>query len=173
MDYRYPIGKFQKPAVTTPELCKRYIEIIENLPQSLRNAVQGLTDEQLDTPYREGGWTIRQVVHHLADSHLNSYTRFRLALTEESPVICTYDERKWAELNDAKYSPIHSSLAILDGIHHRWSLLLHSFTPSDWRKTFVHPESGEMTLDMTMALYAWHSDHHVAHITSLRERKGW
>lgn len=173
MDYQYPIGKFQKPVVITPELRKGYIEIIENLPQTLRDAVEGLTEEQLDAPYREGGWTVRQVVHHLADSHLNSYTRYRLALTEESPVIRTYDEGKWAELEDAKHSPVDSSLAILDGLHHRWTLLLRSFSLSDWEAVFVHPEIGEMTLDITTALYAWHCEHHVAHITSLRERKDW
>lgn len=139
----------------------------------MRNTVESLTEEQLDTPYREGGWTVRQVVHHLADSHINGYTRFRLALTEASPAIRTYDEGKWAELNDAKHAPISPSLAILDGLHHRWVHLLRALSPADWKKTFIHPELGQMKLDVTAALYAWHGEHHVAHITSLGERKGW
>ncbi|MCH5585113.1 bacillithiol transferase BstA [Shimazuella sp. AN120528] len=173
MDYRYPIGKFQKPAEFTSELRQQFIQTIENLPSALQDAVEGLTEEQLDTSYREGGWTVRQVVHHLADSHINSYTRFRLALTEESPTIRTYDEGKWAELPDAKHAPISSSLAVIDGLHCRWTILLRSLSPSDWEKVFLHPELGPMNLDITTALYAWHSEHHVAHITSLRERKGW
>jgi hypothetical protein len=173
MDLRYPIGKFRKPTAFTPEFRQDYIQTIEQLPQLLRDAVEGLDDGQLDTPYRDAGWTIRQVVHHVADSHLNSYTRFRLALTEESPTIRPYDEQKWAELEDAKHSPIFSSLALLDGLHHRWTILLRSFSSADWEKTFVHPDLGAMSLDIATALYAWHSDHHVAHITSLREREDW
>ncbi|WP_028778190.1 YfiT family bacillithiol transferase [Shimazuella kribbensis] len=173
IDLRYPIGKFQKPAVFTDELREQFIQTLEQLPLSLRSAVEGLTDEMLDTPYREGGWTVRQVVHHLADSHLNSYTRFRLALTELSPTIRPYDEQKWADLTDAKHAPIGSSLAILDGLHQRWTTLLRSFSEEDWNKTFIHPDLGAMSLDMATALYAWHSEHHVAHITLLTEREGW
>jgi uncharacterized damage-inducible protein DinB len=173
MDLCYPIGKFEKPAFFTVENRESFIQTLEQLPQMLQDAVESLDDEQLDTPYREGGWTVRQVVHHLADSHLNSYTRFRLALTEENPTIRPYNEQKWAELDDAKHAPIFSSLGLLDGLHQRWTILLRSFSPADWKRTFFHPESGKMTLDMATALYAWHSSHHVAHITALRERKGW
>jgi uncharacterized damage-inducible protein DinB len=173
IDFRYPIGTFQKPSVFTDELRKQYIQTLEQLPQVLHSAVEGLEDDQLNTPYREGGWTVRQVVHHLADSHLNSYTRFRLALTEQSPTIQTYDEQKWAELIDAKHAPIFSSLAILDGLHQRWTTLLRSFSEEDWHKAFIHPDLGAVSLDMATALYAWHSEHHVAHITSLVEREGW
>ncbi|MXQ53006.1 YfiT family bacillithiol transferase [Shimazuella alba] len=172
-DSRYPIGKFQKPATFTNELLQQYIQTIEQLPELLRHAVEGLDDEQLNTPYRESGWTVRQVVHHIADSHLNSYTRFRLALTEDSPTIKTYSEQNWAELEDAKYSPIFSSLSIIDGLHHRWTMLLRSFSEKEWKKTFIHPELGPLSLDVTTALYAWHSEHHVAHITTLRKQRNW
>jgi hypothetical protein len=139
----------------------------------LRNAVSGLNEEQLDTPYRPDGWTVRQVVHHLADSHINSYVRFRLALTENQPTITVYDENAWANLPDARDSNVELSLALLEGLHRRWAVLLRSLTARDWQKTFRHPERGLMRLDVNACLYAWHSQHHLAHITGLRERNGW
>jgi len=132
-----------------------------------------LSTEQLDTPYRPGGWTVRQVVHHLPDSHLNSYIRFRLALTEKEPTIKPYDQERWAELDDAKTAPIEPSLALLEALHQRWIMLLRSLIPADFARTFNHPEMGIVTLDATLRLYEWHGRHHTAHITSLRERMGW
>ena len=143
------------------------------MPSRLREIVKDLRDGQLDTAYRPGGWTARQVVHHLADSHTNSYCRFRLALTEDLPVIKAYDEARWAELSDAKQAPIELSLTLLDALHGRWVLLLESLTEEDFRRAFRHPEHGEMRLDWTLGLYAWHCRHHVAHIAGLREREGW
>ena len=172
-DLRFPIGRFQIPVEFTDDLRKQHIQAIAKLPQQLADAIEGLSDQQLDTPYREGGWTVRQVVHHLADSHLNSYTRFRLALTEETPTIRPYDEKKWAELDDAKHASVSASLAILDGLHARWSSLLHSFSAGDWQKSFDHPETGMMSLDVATALYAWHGQHHTAHITTLRKQQNW
>jgi len=127
----------------------------------------------LNTPYREGGWTVRQLIHHVPDSHLNSYVRFKLALTEDEPTIKPYQEDRWAELADSRVTPIETSLSLLDSLHQRWILLLRSFTAADWKKTFRHPEVGVLTLDKTVALYAWHGKHHVAHITALRTSKGW
>lgn len=172
-DLRYPIGKFVRPTKFTPENKAQFIQAIKDLPQILSNAIEGLDDTSLDTPYREGGWTVRQVVHHVADSHLNSYVRFRLALTEQEPAIKVYDENTWAALPDAKHAPVSSSLALLDGLHQRWTLLLESFTADDWKRAFVHPKLGPVPLEVATALYAWHGEHHVAHITSLRERQGW
>jgi uncharacterized damage-inducible protein DinB len=146
---------------------------IEQAPAQLRSAVSGLEAAQLDTPYRPGGWTVRQVVHHLPDSHLNSYVRFKLALTEEEPLIKPYDEAAWAELADTRDTDIAVSLTLLDSLHQRWTVLLRSLASTDWRKTFRHPELGTMSLEKTAALYAWHGRHHVAQITSLRERMGW
>ena len=139
----------------------------------MRNAVAGLNDGQLDTPYREGGWTLRQVVHHVADSHMNSYIRFRLALTEDEPTIKPYDEAVWANLIDAKTAPVAPSLSLLEGLHHRWAVLLRSLSETDVQRKFVHPELGTLTVDQYISLYAWHGKHHAAHITSLRERKAW
>jgi uncharacterized damage-inducible protein DinB len=132
-----------------------------------------LSEDQLNTPYREGGWTVRQLIHHVPDSHLNSYVRFKLALTEDEPTIKPYQEDRWAELADSRVTPIETSLSLLDSLHQRWILLLRSFTAADWKKTFRHPEVGVLTLDKTVALYAWHGKHHVAHITALRTSKGW
>jgi hypothetical protein len=171
-DLRFPIGKFDKSAID-PSRRAEYIQIITNLPKNIAAAVDGLNEEQLDTPYRSGGWTVRQTVHHVADSHINSYCRFKLALTEdETPTIRPYYEDRWAELADSKL-PIATSLAIIDGIHQRWTSLLNSMTTADFDKKFNHPESGEWTLEGTLALYAWHSRHHTAHITNLREREDW
>jgi hypothetical protein len=172
-DLRYPIGRFERPERLTEEQRTLCVEEIAQTPVRLSAAVGGLKTEQLDTPYRPGGWTVRQIVHHVPDSHMNSYMRFRLALTEDEPTIKPYDEARWAELPDAKTSPIESSLALLENLHKRWVLLLHSLKPSDWERTFRHPEFGLTRLDQNLALYGWHGRHHVAHITSLRERRGW
>jgi hypothetical protein len=172
MDPRYPIGKFTWSSPNTREQRSQLIEDIAAAPQRMRKAVEGLTTEQLNTPYREGGWTVRQVVHHVPDSHMNSYIRFKLALTEHEPTIKPYDEAKWAELIDAKGSPIEPSLQLLEGLHHRWVMLLTSLSDEDVKKQFTHPELGLVSIDKYIALYAWHGKHHVAHITSLRERKG-
>lgn len=161
MDPQYPIGKFN-PSDTTPLL--DVIATIEQFPARLRAAVAGITEAELDRPYREGGWTARQVVHHLADSHINSYTRFRLGLTEDRPTIRPYDEKKWAELQDAAHGPIDPSLALIDALHARWAALMKSMAPEDFERVLVHPERGEMTLDRTARIYAWHCAHHEAHI---------
>ena len=172
-DPRYPIGKFNGQAPASAAEREKFIEDIEKTPAKLRAAIQDLSDKQLDTPYRDGGWTVRQVVHHVPDSHLNSYVRFKLALTENEPTIKPYYEDRWAELADSKLTPIEVSLSLLDSLHKRWVLLLRSMTEDDWNKTFRHPELGVMNLDKTLALYAWHGRHHVAHVTGLREKMGW
>lgn len=173
-DLRYPVGKFSIPSeMHSADLPKWRADFAE-LPARMRAAAGGLSDAQLDTPYRDGGWTVRQTVHHVADSHLNAYCRFRLALTEETPTIKTYLEARWAELPDARTLPITPSLAILDGVHVRLVALMDAMTPDQWQRGFVHPEHGRtMTLWQTAALYSWHSRHHVAHITSLRARMNW
>lgn len=173
MDLRFPIGQFKLEGSVSDRQQHRLIEEIAQAPALLREAVKGLTTEQLDTPYRPGGWTVRQVVHHLPDSHLNSYVRFKLALTEDEPTIKPYDERRWADLDDARKAPVEVSLALLESLHQRWVLLLESMTAKDFSRCFRHPERGIMALDQTLALYAWHGRHHVAHITTLRERNGW
>jgi uncharacterized damage-inducible protein DinB len=172
-DLRYPIGKFQLPGEITPVFRRQCIEDIEAMPAALREAVRRLTAEQLETPYREGGWTVAQVVHHLPDSHINSYLRMRLALTEDRPRVTDYVENAWAELHDAVSPHIEPSLTLLDGLHARWANLLHRLTPDQWERTYVHPAKGEQRIDKVVALYAWHGRHHVAHITGLRERMGW
>ena len=173
-DPRYPIGEFTMPAKWDIDTITGWRTDLAALPAKLRAAVAGLSDTQLDTPYRVGGWTVRQTVHHIADSHLNAYCRFRLALTEDIPTIKPYLEARWAELPDARTLPIAPSLAILDGIHARLLGLIGAMTPEQWQSRFVHPERGDtMTLAQTAALYSWHSRHHVAHITQLRARRGW
>ena len=169
----YPIGKFERPGTLSPADRKTKIASLASAPGKFRAAVLGLSDTQLDTPYRDGGWTVRQVIHHVADSHLNSYERFRLALTENEPAIKAYDEKKWAELSDARTAPVEISLDMLDAIHARWVLLLNSFSPADFAKTIRHSENGVMTLDDCLAMYDWHGRHHTAHITSLRAAKNW
>jgi uncharacterized damage-inducible protein DinB len=172
-DLRFPIGEFDRNFEVTPSARAERMTTIRDLPQKMRDAVVGLSEEQLDTQYRTGGWTVRQTVHHVADSHSNSLTRFKLALTEdEPPTIRPYYEDRWAELGDSKL-PIDVSLGLIDGIHTRWIALMESMSDEGFKKKFVHPETGEWTLDSALALYAWHSKHHTAHITSLRERKGW
>lgn len=167
---KFPIGKFDVAHFPSRE---QNTKTIANLPVSLTNALHGLSDEKLDTPYRDGGWTLRQTVHHLADSHINSLCRFKLALTEdEPPTIRPYYEDRWAELADSRV-PVDLSLKILEGVHSRWTTLLESMTDDDFRREFIHPETGSWTLERVLALYAWHSQHHTAHITSTRERNGW
>jgi hypothetical protein len=171
-DLRYPIGKFQYAGNLSSEKRRELIAAIAETPGRVKAAVAGLKPEQIDTPYRPGGWTVRQLAHHIPDSHMNAYIRFKLALTENEPTIKPYDEAKWAELADAK-APIEPSLALLENVHARWLVLMQSLAPADWGKKFLHPERGTMTLDETLALYGWHGRHHVAHITSLRERENW
>lgn len=172
-DLRYPIGKFAPPENPSEADRKRWIEDIRVLPGLIRRATEGLSDEQLDTPYREGGWSVRQVVHHLADGHLHAYTRLRLALTEETPRIKPFDENLWAELPDARTGPVEDSLSLLDGLHGRWAGLLETMSERDWNRAFDHPESGHYPLDRLHAYFAWHGRHHVAHIVNLRKRNGW
>jgi hypothetical protein len=169
-DLRYPIGKFSFEGSVNEEQRKKLINDIEQAPAQLRAAVQGLSPQQIDTPYRPEGWTVRQVVHHVPDSHMNAYTRFKLALTEDQPTIKPYMEDRWARLDDTQTTPLEVSLALLDSLHNRWVRLLRSLKPEDWKRTFRHPELGLMPLEKNLALYAWHGRHHVAHITALRER---
>ncbi len=170
---RYPIGRFSRPVQLGPTEIRHAIATVAALPENLRAAVSELSPQQLETPYREGGWTLRQTVHHIADSHLNAYARFRLALTEDWPVITPYKDALWAELPDARTAPVDLSLELLDGLHRRWTLLLEAMTEADWQRGYDHPESGRQTLPQVLALYEWHSRHHLAHITRLRERMGW
>lgn len=172
-DPRYPIGRFSFEGPLTENQKAKFLDEIEQTPARLKAAVQGLSGLQLDTPYREGGWTVRQVVHHVPDSHMNSYVRFKLALTEEEPAIRPYMENLWAELPEAKTAPVELSLALLENLHKRWMLMLRSITPSQWKRAFRHPEIGLISLEKNLALYAWHGRHHEAHITTLRERMGW
>jgi len=172
-DLRYPIGEFQPVERNTDAERSVFIEAIAEVPQRLAVALKGLTLAQLDTPYRPGGWTVRQLVHHIADSHMNAVMRFKLTLTENEPALKTYEESLWAELADAKTPPIEISLAIIENLHKRWALLLRSVKPPEWQRKFRHPDWGIGTLDFLLAQYAWHGRHHVAHITSLRERNGW
>jgi uncharacterized damage-inducible protein DinB len=172
-DERYPIGKPSKVASPDAAEIEGWLSDIAQTPALLREAVAGLTDAQLDRPYREGGWTVRQVIHHVADSHMHSYARFRFALTEPSPTIRPYDEGAWAELPDAKSAPVEVSLALLDALHRRWMILLRSLDGAGMVKVFVHPERGPVPLVDAVALYAWHGRHHTAHITALRQRLSW
>lgn len=172
IDLRYPVGRFN-PGAETTDVIDAAIHDIESLPAALRAAVSGLSDQQLDTPYRPGGWTVRQVVHHVADSHMNGLTRTKLALTEDNPTIKPYDEAAWAELADTRL-PIDISLTIIDGIHRRWVQVLRSLSAEQFERTFVHPEHGRtMTIGYQAQDYGWHSRHHVAHVTALRQREGW
>jgi len=173
MDLSYPIGKFAWPKDVSPEERRQFIDQIAAAPAGFRQAVEGLDEAQLDTPYRPGGWTVRQVIHHVPDSHLNSYCRFRLALTEENPPIKAYNEAMWAELYDARTGPVEPSLRLLESLHTRWVCLLVSLSEDDWSRTFHHSDFGPVRLDANLALYAWHSRHHTAHIQGLRDRMGW
>jgi uncharacterized damage-inducible protein DinB len=172
-DLQYPIGEFQWSGTASDDDRRRAIAAIAAAPAQLRAAVAGLTSKQLDTPYRPDGWTIRQVVHHVPDSHMNAYVRFKLALTEEQPTIKPYQEARWAELADTKATPVETSLALLESLHERWVMLLRSMSAEDFARTLNHPETGVGTLDRTLALYAWHGAHHTAHVTSLRDRMSW
>jgi uncharacterized damage-inducible protein DinB len=172
-DLPYPIGRFQWTDKFTSDDRAGWIRIIAATPAALRDAIAGLTPEQLDVPYREGGWTVRQVVHHYADDHMNSYIRFKLALTEEVPPIKGYSESSWAELPDARSGPVEPSLQLLAALHARWVMAWESLKESDWERTFVHPVRGTVSLHLLASLYAWHGVHHVTQITRLRERNGW
>jgi uncharacterized damage-inducible protein DinB len=173
-DLRYPIGKFDRSKMpATDEERRRLIDAVAKLPGELQSAVMGLSTRQIDTPYREGGWSVRQVVHHLADSHMNAYFRFKLALTEDNPPVRGFDEAAWAELADSQVTPIDVSLAIIQHLHARWVVLLRSLQAADWEKTVEHSQAGRMPLKQLLALYSWHGTHHVAHITGLCKRNGW
>ena len=172
-DLRYPVGKFIFDSDVTPGKRTAWIRQIAETPAALRQALQGLSDAQLGTPYRPDGWTVRQVVHHVPDSHMNAFIRFKLALTEDNPTIRPYDEAAWARLADVRLTPIETSLEILDAVHRRWVLLLESMQAEDFARPLVHPESGAVTVDRLLQLYAWHGRHHVAHVTSLRARERW
>jgi len=170
---RYPIGRFTPPQNTTPETRSAQIETLRSLPRALQSAINGLQLPQLDTPYREGGWTVRQLIHHIADSHANSFIRCKLALTEDWPVIKPYDEKAWAELADSRYLPVDVSMLFIGALHTRWVTLFESLDEADFQRGYHHPETGRQTLAQALALYAWHSLHHTAHITSLCTRMNW
>lgn len=172
IDPRFPIGKFRRAELNLADHASA-IAPIAALPENLRGAVAGLSDAQLDAPYRDGGWTVRQLVHHIADSHMNAYVRTRLALTEEWPTVKGYDEKLWAELADARTAPVDSSLHLIDGLHARWVSLLNSLSNDQWQRGYTHSENGRQSLAEVAALYAWHGRHHTAHITELRKRSGW
>jgi len=169
-DLRYPVGKFKFPETVSVDDRNRFLDEIASTPTHLKAAVAGLSAAHLDTPYRPGGWTVRQLVHHVPESHMNSYIRYKLALTEDEPTIKPYYEDRWAELSDARTCPIEPSLALLESLHQRWITLLRGLSEADWKRTFRHPDMGLVRLDQNAALYAWHGRHHVAHITGLRER---
>lgn len=170
----HPIGRFRYSGPATDAQRSASIEAIAATPANLRAAVKGLSREQIETPYRDGGWTVRQVAHHVPESHMNGYVRFKLALTEDSPTIKPYHEDRWAQAGDVAVTPVETSLALLDALHERWVNLLRTLRGADWGRTYVHPEYGKtFTLDEALALYDWHGRHHVAHIMSLRQRQGW
>jgi hypothetical protein len=172
-DLRYPIGRFTPDHPPTPETRNRHIGQIAGLPKRMRQAVTGLKDDQIDSTYRDGGWTVRQVVHHVADSHMNAYIRFKWAMTEDAPIIKAYEEAEWAKLKDSHLTPVEVSLTLLESLHARWTVLLRSMTAEDFQRRLTHPDSGPHDVDWLLSLYSWHGDHHLAHITSLRERMKW
>lgn len=172
-DPRYPTGKFTFDPDIAPGKRRTSIAAIRATPAALREAVRGLSEAQVETPYRDGGWTVRQVVHHVPESHMNAFTRFKLALTEDNPTIKTYEEDGWVRLGDIARTPLETSLALLDALHERWVTLLDVMSDEDFRRPLTHPEMGAMTLDRMLQLYAWHGPHHVAHITTLRRRHNW
>ncbi|HKS74812.1 MAG TPA: putative metal-dependent hydrolase [Terriglobales bacterium] len=172
-DPRYPIGKFTYAAPPTEAERAKFIEDVAQTPQNLRAAVAGLNQQQLDTPYRDGGWTVRQVLHHVPESHMNAYIRFKLALTEDEPTIKPYMEDRWAKLDDVQSTPPEVSMALLDNLHDRWVRVLKAIKPEEWKRNFRHPEMGVVSLEKNLALYSWHGKHHVAHVTELRKRMGW
>ena len=173
MSLQYPIGRFTVPEDITVAMRNHAIDEIASLPSAMGVAVHGLTDAQLETPYRDGGWTVREVVHHVADSHMHAYIRVKFALTEESPTIRPYDEAAWATLPDVAAVPMTVSLSLIDGIHARWVACLRGLHDDQFARPFVHPELGPQRLDLSLVRYAWHGRHHVAHITALRTRMGW
>ena len=173
MDARYPIGDFKMPSTVNQARRQQAIDEIASTPSKLRAAVKGLNDSQLDTAYRDGGWTVRQVIHHVPDSHLNAYVRLKLALTESAPTIKPYAEDKWAQLADSRSTPIEVSLSLLESLHTRWDLLWRSLAPEDFSRKLIHPDHGERNIDWLVFIYAWHGEHHNAHITHLRKAKGW
>lgn len=177
IDPRYPIGPFNyvqpRSSAEAAQQRRDHIDALAALPHKFRNAVKGLSERQLDTPYREGGWTVRQLVHHVPDSHMNAYIRCKLALTEQDPMIKAYDEARWAELGDSHGTPIEISLMLLEALHTRWVVLLIHLSEADFGRRFVHPQMGPVTIERMLALYAWHSAHHTAHITELRRKMGW
>ncbi len=173
-DLKYPIGRYQRPTALTTDILKKNIQDIEDFPEKIRNEVRELSDVQLDTPYRPGGWTIRQLVNHCADSHMNSLARFKLALTEDKPTIKPYFEDRWAELSDSKSIQVGPALKMIEGLHERWVVLLKSLTKEELAKTFIHPEhKKEFSLEETIAVYAWYCNHHLAHITELKKVMDW
>jgi hypothetical protein len=171
-DPRYPVGKFHQPETITSDERTSAIATLAELPEKLRNAVDGLDSAQLNTPYRDGGWTLRQVVHHIADSHMNAFVRVRLALTEDWPTIKPYNEAAWADLHDVM-APVEWSLELAESLHARWVMMLQSLDEAQWQRGYNHPEGGPVTVELATLTYAWHSRHHVAHITHLRARKDW
>ncbi|HUO61429.1 MAG TPA: putative metal-dependent hydrolase [Candidatus Acidoferrales bacterium] len=173
VDVRYPIGRFQWAGSNTPTDRRRMIANLESIPDRFARAVEGLGPEQLNTPYREDGWTIKQVVHHVADSHMQMLGRVKMALTETNPTIKPYNEARWAELADSQETPVEVSLALLKALHTRFTILLRSLKEEDWAKKFNHPERGPMTLDMVLAMYNWHGEHHLAHINGAKQQHGW
>jgi hypothetical protein len=173
IELSYPIGKFDFSQRVDARDRAALIDTVAGAPARFREAVRGLDDAQLDTPYRPGGWTVRQTIHHVAESHMNSFLRFRWALTEENPAVKGYDEAKWAELHDSRTMPLEPSLGLLEGLHARWDDLLRAMSDADFARTFMHSQLGPLRLDLVLALYAWHTRHHAAHITALRERMGW
>jgi hypothetical protein len=172
-DMRYPVGKLTFDPDPTPGKRREWIQQIAATPAALRGAVAGLTTAQLDTPYRPGGWTVKQVTHHVPESHMNAYVRFKLALTEDNPTIKPYDEAAWANTADTARTSVDVSLALLDALHQRMVALLESLGDADFARPLMHPENGPMTVDRLLQMYAWHGRHHVAHVTELRKREGW
>jgi uncharacterized damage-inducible protein DinB len=172
-DPRFPIGKFTYEGPPSDAQRGRLIDDIAQTPAALRAAVKGLSAEQIETPYREGGWTVRQVVHHVPESHMNAYIRFKLGLTEDQPTVKPYMEDRWAELPDSKSTPLEVSLSLLESLHDRWVRVLRAIKPEEWKRVFMHPEMGPMPLEKNLVLYSWHGRHHVAHVTELRKRMGW
>lgn len=172
-DLRYPLGRFERPERIVAAELQSAVRDLAEMPQLLRNAVAGLTDDQLATPYRAGGWTVRQLTHHLADSHQNAFVRSRKALTEDEPVISVYDEAAWAKLHDSLAAPVEWSLELIESLHARWVMMLQALSPEQWKRNYLHPADGSTSVEMATLIYAWHGRHHVAHITHLRAEKNW